>query len=149
MSTKITGADIQRKSFYKVLSHEIDCALYHTEYGELSIYELKEAVTDTVQLFETVRDHLSENEEISQALAHLKVTARQETGFSKDGLTWYTREDLLYFDYMLMEALGFTEREKLIILYEEIKGYGRYVHSELFKMNENKEEEIQLLKETV
>lgn len=156
MSTRkgnITASDLQRKSFYSVLSAEVQSGLYKFNFEDetqhLNISNLKQAIDNPVELFETVREALVENKEISQSLAHLKVSARIKTEFTNDGDVWLTNSDVMFYEVMLMEALNFTAREKLIVFNDLIRSYGRYVHSDVFKYNENKEEEIQILKEAV
>lgn len=137
-NTKLAGSDIGRKSFLSVLMHEINTYEYRYESEDdgvcfVSLDELKTAVTDPFLLFETVREALSDNNEIGQSLAHLKVKARQKTEFTKGGAHFFAHVDVMFFDVQLIDALGFNERERAIIYYELIQSYGRWITSEEYE----------------
>ena len=131
------GSDIQRKSFYSVLSHEIKTNKYVHKFGEseylMSLSELQNECFSPMLIFNLVREVLLENEEIAQALAHLKVKARQKVEFSKDDRHFYCDVDVMFFEIALIDALGFSERDKAIVYYELIKNFGRWITSEEFE----------------
>ena len=145
---KQTIADVKTVGLYGVLKDEVDRLMYAYEApsyssfylnGEretsidgydsvkLCIEDLKEALEDNpMELFNIVNEAISESQAVNQALAHLNVRSRQNTEFCNDGSVFVSHADMMLLDITLMDALGFNEVRKCIIINERIKEYTNY-----------------------
>jgi hypothetical protein len=132
-----TESDIQRKTVLMTVINELDQLQITNDELEfefdgifigngLTISELSEHYNEQpIKLFETVREALAENETVNQAIAHAKTSGRIKTEFAKDDSLWYTDADMVFLDFILLDALSLSDAKKLVVIHHCIQSYAR------------------------
>jgi len=136
---------MKRRTLYDAIRHEVDCLRFEIDHGDyieddLDVRDLKATGYTPLEIFEMVSDRLAENDEIGQAMAHAKVSARIPTSFCVNGSHFYNETDVLMFDIMLMDVLGFTERETMEVISGKLESWIRYVKRRSDTMNDKLKE---------